>query len=261
MKKIIMLLCAAALVAAACDREPEPEPTPGDDPAIEVDGLIPNAVTDYDGNVYDAVRIGKQIWMASNLHVKHFADGEEIPVGGSNRSLTKPYIYYPNEDFDVAKYGFYYNWPAVMKRAGSSEANPSGIQGVCPNGWHVPSDAEWDQLKEYCASKDEFVCDTFIHSYASCLASKSEWEESNWLCSPGYDLSSNNATGFNALPAGLHFGNEGYIPVGTVTHFWGATGCDGCTYAYFHYMSNTSDRIYRTSNDKDNGYSVRCVKD
>ncbi|MBR6132299.1 MAG: hypothetical protein IKQ20_10625 [Bacteroidales bacterium] len=265
MKKIFTLLCVASLVALACNREPEPEPgpTPGNNPAIETDGLIPNAVTDYDGNVYDAVRIGQQVWMASNLHVKHFANGEEIPVGGSNTSLTQPFLYYPDENFDVDKYGYFYNWPAAVKRAGSSEANPSGTQGVCPNGWHLPSDAEWEQLRTYCANKDEFVCETYptYSTYASCLASNSEWESCNVNCSPGYDLSSNNASGFNAFPAGLHFGHDGYIPVGTEACFWGATGCDGCTYAYCHYLFNNSNMLNRGRNDKDNGYSVRCVKD
>jgi len=262
MNKIITLLCLILLLAVACEREPVPDPTPGDDPVTEMDGLIPNAVTDYDGNVYDGVRIGQQVWMASNLKTKHYANGEDIPWGGTDWSLTKPYLYYPeNNPEKVSTYGYLYNWPAAVNRANSSESNPSGTQGVCPDGWHIPSDAEWEQLKNYCANNTEYVCDTFIRSFANALASNIDWKASDRECSPGYDLTSNNATGFNALPAGSSYGSDGYEAIGSDACFWSASGCDGCTYAYYHYLSNTSFSFPRNTSDKDNAYSVRCVKD
>ena len=114
------------------------------------DGLIlKNAVTDIDGNIYNAVQIGNQVWMAENLRTTHYADGTPIPSGSTyddyHYSSTEPYFYDPIA-YNI-KYGYLYNWPAVIHGAENSNNNPSGIQGICPNGWHVPSDEEWNELK------------------------------------------------------------------------------------------------------------------
>ena len=115
-------------------------------------------VTDYDGNVYQTVQIGNQCWMKENLRTTHYADGTTIPLGTST-STTTSYRYNPNNDANnVPTYGYLYNWTAVMNGAGSSIATPSGVQGVCPTGWHVPSDAEWTQLTDYVGSQSVYLC-------------------------------------------------------------------------------------------------------
>ena len=220
------------------------------------DGIIKNAVKDYDGNTYDAVKLGTQVWMASNLRTTHYADGTEIDEG-TTTNFHHAYRYATNGDF--ATYGYLYNWPAVSRGANSSEANPSGMQGICPNGWHLPSDAEWDQLTEYCMSKDEYVCGEYLRDYANSLAANRDWTTSDKECSPGYDLSSNNSTGFGAVPAGIYPGVD--VLTGKYAYFWGATGCDGCTYSYTHYISNNDKKMYRLAYDKNTGLSVRCVRD
>ena len=119
------------------------------------DGIIQNAVKDYDGNTYNAIKLSNQVWMASNLRTTHFANGEEIEEGTVS-NYHRPY--YHKTDGNIETYGYLYNWKAALNMAESSENNPSGIQGVCPNGWHLPSEAEWEQLINYCKSKSEYTC-------------------------------------------------------------------------------------------------------
>ncbi len=222
------------------------------------DGIIRNAVKDYDGNTYDAVKLGNQVWLASNMRTTHYADGTEIDQGTS-MSYSKPYYYKPN-DLDPS-FGFFYNWKAAVRGAASSESNPSGVQGVCPNGWHVPSDAEWDELANYCWSKSEYVCSS--NKYVTkALSADHDWTASDLECAPGYDQSTNNATGFNAQAEGFYSGISGnYEGQGRCALFWGATGCDGCTYAYEHGYTYNGRSLGRSQGEKNVGYSVRCVKD
>lgn len=86
-------------------------------------------IKDYDGNKYDAVKIGNQVWIASNLKTEHYADGSEIPMAGEDTfSRTEPYRYCPDGNHqNVNDYGYLYNWPAVMHGAFSSENNPSKV--------------------------------------------------------------------------------------------------------------------------------------
>ena len=108
---------------------------------------------DYDGNIYKTVQIGQQCWMKENLRTTKYADGISIALG-SIPSTTIAYRYYPdNNSSNVNTYGYLYNWKAVMRNSSSSDANPSGVQGICPTGWHVPSDEEWKQLTNYVSSQ------------------------------------------------------------------------------------------------------------
>ena len=228
------------------------------------DHVIPNAVTDVDGNHYDAVQIGNQVWMAENLRTTKYADGTTIPMG-STYSYTDSYRYAPGsgqsneENMDnVSRYGYLYNWPAVMHGASSSESNPSGVQGVCPNGWHVPSDAEWTQLTVYTNSQSEYACGGYTNNYAKALAATTGWNSSEFTCAVGNDLSANNATGFSALPAGYY--NGYYRSFGGTADFWSATEYNDGNAYYRDLYYNYAD-VGRNYYDKNNGFSVRCVRD
>jgi uncharacterized protein (TIGR02145 family) len=110
-------------------------------------------VTDYDGNVYNTITIGNQTWMAENLRVTKYPNGTPIPLATDNiawanledNGTDDAYCYYNNNASGEANtYGALYTWAAAMgDNAVSSSSNPSGVQGVCPNGWHLPSDDEW----------------------------------------------------------------------------------------------------------------------
>ena len=224
-------------------------------------------VTDYDNNTYNTVQIGSQCWMKENLRTTKYADGTAIAKGTST-STTKAYRYYPNNDSsNVSTYGYLYNWPAVMYNSASSSAYPSGVQGICPTGWHVPSDAEWTQLTTYIKSQPEYVCDgcsgtdnewvTFC--IAKALASTTtSWTPSDFPCGVGNIPSSNNATGFSAVPAGFCHGD--YIVFGGDACFWSATQRDSII-AYFCALYTTQDFVIRNGDHKSIGFSVRCLKD
>ena len=110
-------------------------------------------VTDYDGNIYQTVQIGNQVWMAENLKSIHYADGTPLVSGTgvgdiTGNYTTKYYFYYVDDSATYAgTYGALYTWAAVMNGAASSNNNPSGVQGVCPDGCHRPSEAEWKELE------------------------------------------------------------------------------------------------------------------
>lgn len=220
--------------------------------------VLRNAVVDIDNNYYDAVQIGNQIWMAENLFTTRYSDGTSIPLGTSASTITS-YRYNPNNSANnVPTYGYLYNWSAVMRGGNSSNANPSGVQGVCPDGWHVPSCAEWDQLNYYMKTHSLYLCDeNDWTSIAKALSATTGWTDYGFSCSPGHLPSQNNASGFSALPAGDYHGGN-YYGFGSYTNFWSATG-NHDNYAYSRYLYSNYAIVDRYYYHKYYGFSVRCV--
>ena len=223
-------------------------------------------VTDIDNNVYNIVSIGTQCWMKENLRTTRFADGTSIQPGGTSSSSTTPYRYAPiGDDNYVATHGYLYNWPAVMKGASSSSANPSGVQGICPKGWHVPSDAEWTQLTSYVSSQTDYRCNNDSYNNAKALASKTGWIYSdNDACAVGNGRDNNDKTGFSALPAGFYDGSYGYnysYDFGRYAYFWSATMSSDNNYIYFRDLAYWWANVDRGSYYCYHGLSVRCLRD
>ena len=214
-------------------------------------------ITDIDGNIYNTVQIAGQCWMRENLRTTKYSDGTTILQGNTN-SNTIGYWSYPNDESSAKQsYGLLYNWKAVMKNATSSDANPSGVQGVCPTGWHVPSDVEWTQLTDYVSSRSECVCSsndtTFI---AKALASQIGWNETSSYCSVGNNLNSNNTVGFSAMPAGWNRSQ-----FNSTSRFWSSTE-NGSSYVYARTMTSGGAKFDRITYTQKNYYmSVRCLKD
>ncbi len=176
----------------------------GNDIVFRTSSCLP--VTDIDGNTYQVLQLGSQCWMRENLRVTKYATGTTIDLGDS-LSNSIPYRYYPDGDLNnVSTYGYLYNWAAVMSGTGGSSSNPSGVQGICPTGWHLPSIAEWTQLTDYVSSQPSYLCNSDTGSHiAKALVSTSGWEILSWYsgtCAIGDTTATNNATGFNAFPAG-----------------------------------------------------------
>ena len=220
----------------------------------------PNAatVTDYDGNTYNTVKIGDQCWMKENLRTKHYANGVSIPTG-STQSFTAPYYYdgyFYNPNIPYTQFGYLYNWVAVMNGAVSSNANPSGVQGICPTGWHVPSDAEWTQLENYVSILHP--CNGNSTNIAKSLSSTNGWNNSySATCTPGNSSSTNNATGFSAVPAGLYYGGHNYG--GESACFWSSTEYNS-NYSFYRRLKYNSESVYRDDVPNNDGLSVRCVR-
>ena len=233
-------------------------------PPISSDGQpCPNAatVTDYDGNVYNTVQIGNQCWMKENMRTTHFSDGTGLSTSMYNYSLTDPYYYnYTSSGIPLEERGYLYNWTAAMRGFNGSDANPSGVQGVCPVGWHLPSDAEWTQLTDYVNSQSQYVCGSDNQSIAKSLASILRWSNSSTPCSPGYDSSTNDTTGFSVVPAGIwQFSSTTFITAGNACDFWSSS--ESGYYAGLRVMMYDNDIVYRYTTIKANGCSVRCLRD
>ena len=247
---------SSALILTSCKKEKKND-NDKEYPSTAV--ILRNAVSDIDGNSYDAVQIGSQIWMAENLRTSRYADGAEIPLGPSS-STTSPCRYNPNNDVNnVSTYGYLYNWPAIMHGESGSDANPSGVQGICPNGWHVPSNAEWVQLGNYVNSQSGYACSSNGSNYnAKALASKMGWNVSAGSCHAGNDPSTNNATGLSVLPAGCYSGRT--FEFGKEARFWTATNNSSSTMSYYYYLIYNYASIGYTIDFQAEGYSVRCVR-
>gem|GEM_PF-1686072 len=220
----------------------------------------PSSVTDIDGNTYSTVRIGFQCWMAENLRTTKYADGTAISLSSSSSTSTSvAYRYRPNNNAsNVATYGYLYNWKAVMRNSASSTADPSGVQGICPTGWHVPSHAEWTQLTQYVSLQSQYTCDGNSSNIAKAMASTTGWSSSTSTCVAGNTPADNNTTGFSAVPAGYYSGS--FSSFGNYAYIWSSTQYNSSN-AYVRYLTYNNVGVGSGYYAKSRGYSVRCLRD
>ena len=203
-------------------------------------------MVDADGNEYETVQIGTQCWTKTNLRSTKAADGSAIPAGGSTTSSTAPYYYnYSSHSLPLATRGYLYNWPAANQ--------------VCPTGWHLPSDAEWTTLTDYVSSQSEFQCGGYSNYIAKALASTEGWNTYTSNCVVGYDPSTNNATGFSAVPAGNCDGSS-FNYAGYNANFWSSTQYNSGNASNRNLYSNYT-YVTRYDGNKVYGRSVRCLRD
>ena len=139
----------------------------------------------------------------------------------------------------------------------SSWAIPSGVQGICPDGWHVPSLLEWGVLIEYLGSQDEYNCNNYGSYIGKSVAAKTNWPESPYTCCVGHYPHTNNTTGFSALSAGYCLGstfdNAGAF-FSTCTFINSTVGRATYTLSY-----NSVSLNYATLGEQ-LGLSVRCLR-
>lgn len=210
-------------------------------------------VTDYDGNIYRIYKIGTQSWMVGNLATTHYADGTPMVNACKHPTLINDstYAYYFWQNCDTSylyDFGLYYSWAAIMRGAASSNASPSGVQGPCPNGFHVPSDAEWQTLITYLGGTAKA---------GGAMKGYQYWEAAE----AGYEYS--NASGFNALPAG--YGQP--YPVNTHlwsyrdfdAYIWSSTLVDSADVHAMFITSNSAGAVDSTMNSADL-FSCRCLQ-
>lgn len=218
-----------------------------------------SSLTDYDGNTYNTVQIGTQCWMKENLRTTHYSNGDEILTSTTTYSLDIPYRYVPNNDSSqIGIHGYLYNWPAIMHGSPSSNAVPSGVQGICPSGWHVPSNAEWDIFNTY-VSHNLYPCqfDNY-NDIAVYIAANSSWQNSIYSCTPGNNPSSNNQTGFSIMPSGM-FGGV-VFGLGQYGNLWSTTE-ENTNDSYYRGLEYDNCSMECDYNSKAAGLSVRCIKD
>lgn len=233
----------------------------------EPDGIIVDAVTDADGHTYNAVRLGNQIWMASNLYAFRYSNGTEIfnaALGhgiGSDVFRVRP----NNDEALVSTFGLLYSWPAATDgKACVDDGHP--VQGVCPNGWHIPSVNEWKELADYVNRNPEYLQKS--STAVKALSADHAWTASASAPSgsPSCQVEINNSTQMNILPAGYYSDNH-YNEFEKCACFWTSTQRkwhdNGYWYVSIHYGEDTLsyEVVHQTSFPQGVALSVRCVKD
>ena len=235
-------------------------------------------VTDHEGNVYATVQIGNQCWMRENLRTTTSpSTGTYLITSANNTTYTGKQARWYNNDsttYGPMKYGLFYNWNAAVDTFNTSfgetsvynnESNAVSVsftghrRGICPVGWHLPSDAEWTQLTNYVSSQSEYVCGGNSNYIAKALADSVDWNNSTNDCAVGNNPSANNATGFSALPAGFYqYGSYGSS--GTIAFFWSSTqsGSNACYRSLGSNSAVVGNGFYY---GKNYGCSVRCLRD
>ncbi|HBH85230.1 MAG: hypothetical protein A2X05_05930 [Bacteroidetes bacterium GWE2_41_25] len=208
-----------------------------------------------DGMEYGWVKIGTQVWMSENLA---YLPSVNPP---NESSFNSPYYYvfdYYGKEVAEAKatyyyslYGVYYNWMAVMLGQTSSNANPSGVKGVCPAGWHVPSHAEWITLKDYVSRDGHFGDEGIV------LKTTTGWVDESGNGTDGY--------GFSGLPGGGRNEEKGgsFGSIGLNSHWW--TSTDGSSPNAWMWDITIDfkphSNIGSFYTNKNFAFAVRCVRD
>jgi len=217
-------------------------------------------VSDNEGRTYKTVKFGNQVWMTENLKTRHFNNGDTIPTSYPYESETSAMgiYYWPPEGDDnlIEEMGALYTWHA---------ANDS--RRICPEGWRMPSEADWATLFEYFRNNN-FGTEGSADHILPAICSNEYWEASTTVGSPGYDLSSNNSADFNIVPAGNKISScTGPLPTdctgefdnsGIIAYLWTASG--NATNGTYVRISNDADVELFPSRSSGRGLSVRCIK-
>ena len=205
-------------------------------------GKFGDCIKDVDGNTYKTVTIGTQIWMAENLKTSKYNDGTDIPNVTIAKQWTElttgAWCNYNNSDSLGKIYGKLYNWYAT---------NPTtnGNKNVCPSGWHLPNNTEWNSLIEFLGGKN--IAGSKLKEIGVL-----KWN------TPNYE--SNNISLFSALPIGARdYYNGEFVNLGINGYFWSSDESKS-TDAWFLYLENKSNSSYLKSDDKPLGISIRCMK-
>jgi uncharacterized protein (TIGR02145 family) len=217
-----------------------------------------DVVTDIDGNRYNTVTIGKQVWTVENLKTTRYQNGDLIQT---TIPATLDIKYEANPKYQwacdgdarkVKQYGRLYTWYVVV--------DP---RKICPVGWHIPSDEEWTTLVIYLIENrynyDEL---TQFNNIAISLASPLEWGYSNQKGAPGNSDFAKiaNKTGFTALPGGYRDSDGKFQQFGHSGSWWSSSE-ETYYKAYYRYIYFNISDLNRSSNIEFCGASIRCVKD
>ncbi len=201
-------------------------------------GMTSGTVIDIDGNEYRTVKIGNQWWMAENLKVTHYRNGDPVPYAPENAVWSTlasgAYCNYDNSTDWAMIHGHLYNWFAAVDS-----------RNLAPAGWHVPSNADWQILVDYLGG--EQVAGGKLKE-----AGTDHWQDPN--------TGATNETGFTALGSGYRIDTGNFQDLGGYAKFWSITENDPFS-ALYQYLYYESQAIYLDSHSKLFGMSIRCVKD
>ncbi len=217
------LMIAVALHWLSCDKEP-------DGAGNDLYGIFTDTT---DGTVYRTLRLGEQVWMVENMNRGEMIDGR---INQKDNGVIEKYCY-DNNPVLCDKYGGLYQWGEAMQY--SSRESP---QGICPPGWHIPSDSEWKILEIYLGMTREDAGEILWRGAGA-----------------GQRLQTDGDTGFEALRGGNRFVTGTFNRIGNSGYFWTSTEAeDG--HAWRRGVDINEEGIYRSINDKAFGFSVRCIR-
>lgn len=201
----------------------------------------------YDGYSYHVVQVGNQCWFAENLRTSRYRNGDEIPVISrgvvwASQLQGARSIYLNDEDY-AWNYGYLYNWYAI-----------SDNRGLCPSGWHVPSDEEWMKLENHLGMSPTEVNQSF---------GRGRTEGAQMKASPTDSLHWNgiNSSGFSCLPGGYRDFVDGKFHHGNDLGYWWSSSQHGTINAWYRFLSTKNSNVARMNSSMRNGFSVRCVRD
>jgi uncharacterized protein (TIGR02145 family) len=232
---------------------PAPPPSACPDPTV----------TDIDGNIYNTVGIGNQCWTKENLRVSSYNDGtliSVVPDAGPWVSPEKGIRSWYNNDSTTNEipYGNLYNWYAVQGRDVSlSVDTPKDYiyKNICPTGWHVPTDSDWNKLVKSIDSAADTSAIPGVQS--STVGGNMKSMGTTYWSSES--TGTNNSSGFSALPGGIRQGGD-FIDIRTTALFWSVSEINGSS-ARGRQLDRNDGVVYRGTNNKSSGASVRCLKD
>ena len=225
----------------------------------QIDNTEAASVTDIDGNTYDYITYGTQVWTVDNAAMVTYRDGTSIPQVTDPTEwailTTGAWAYYDN---DSTK-GKLYNWYAVMGIHDTDESTPN--KEFAPEGWHVSSDAEWTTLEEHLVANGyNYDQTTTGNKIAKAMAFTTGWNTSTETGAVGNDQSSNNSSNFNAFPEGGRANNGSFYYEGNDANFWSSTEY-GAIDAWSRNLTSNSSNLNKYYGNKQDGFSVRFVRD
>jgi uncharacterized protein (TIGR02145 family) len=234
--ELIMMALILLFLATGCKKEKES-----------------SDITDVDGNVYTTVTIGTQVWLQQALAVTRYNNGD--PIGTTNPATLnifgedQPKYQWANEGVEsrAATYGRLYTWYVV-----------NDSRGICPAGWHVPTDIEWKTLEKALGmsqAEADLTGSRGTNEGSQLAGNETLWEDGNLDSDPGFGTS-----GFAALPGGNKSTDGTFEPVGRYCYFWSSTE-QSSTDAWRRSIYNYETGINRHYRKKVDGFSVRCIKD
>ncbi|MCX6238845.1 MAG: fibrobacter succinogenes major paralogous domain-containing protein [Bacteroidia bacterium] len=209
----------------------------------QLNDIVDSTLTDIDGNTYPVVQIENQLWMCTNLRTSRYNSGEHITPGSGMISLKKSqekgmYVWYDNKESNGQIYGRLYNYYAVLEGC------------LCPEGWHVPSDEEWQKMIDYLGG--EGTVGGKLKATGIIENGDGLWHEPN--------TGATNEISFNALPGGYMNPKDinPFGDLGKAGYWWTSTTIARRTAAYKSMLHN-NHKVFRAGGSESNFYSVRCV--
>jgi uncharacterized protein (TIGR02145 family) len=214
------------------------------------ENLDESKIMDIDGNIYNTIKIGDQLWMLENLRVTRYQNGDTIP-NIKEDSLWQNFktgarCFYDNNYWQTDIYGILYNWYAVID-----------TRNLAPEGWHIPTDEDWKELEIFLGMSTLAADSTGFRGIY--IGGKLKEEGTGHWRTP--NLGATNSSGFTSLPAGIRMPRGDFILRRYITVYWTSTTYEYSDLsAYYRNLDHKESSIGRRAELKEYGFSIRCVK-